>query len=283
MRKLIFYFPVLALIFLITNCATHKNNHVATSISAPGIAYALDIKDNPRPLRIHILSVSLTNQSYNIEAIIADDPDGDGRAEAKLTPPLTLAKDAKIIAAINANAFEDFTLKKGQKPIWSRNLPVDIKGWAFNEKRTASNYEKGYGSFWIDKSGRVKIGYLEENEKVNCLMAVSGFSPLILNGKVLNSTDKSLHPRTAVGINEEKNELIFVVVDGRQKNYSEGMSLQELAEYMARLGCNYALNLDGGGSSIMIVRNNSGKKVVVNSPCSRPFRPIPVMLAVKVK
>ncbi len=68
------------------------------------------------------------------------------------------------------------------------------------------------------------------------------------------------HPRTAVGITGDR-RLLWVTVDGRQPPYSDGMSLAELADLMARLGARDALNLDGGGSTTMVVRG-----VVVNRP-----------------
>jgi hypothetical protein len=68
------------------------------------------------------------------------------------------------------------------------------------------------------------------------------------------------HPRTAVGITME-GRLLWVTVDGRQPPYSDGMSLEELARLMARLGARDALNLDGGGSTTMVVRGT-----VVNRP-----------------
>ena len=75
------------------------------------------------------------------------------------------------------------------------------------------------------------------------------------------------HPRTAVGLKEDA--LLWVVVDGRQPGYSEGMSLYELAEFLKRAGCKEALNLDGGGSSTLLVRG-----VVVNRPSDGSERPI---------
>lgn len=69
------------------------------------------------------------------------------------------------------------------------------------------------------------------------------------------------HPRTAVGIHRDGSTLYFVTVDGRQPLVSIGQNLYELAAEMIRLGCVDAINLDGGGSTTMVVR---GK--VVNRP-----------------
>ena len=67
------------------------------------------------------------------------------------------------------------------------------------------------------------------------------------------------HPRTAIGWRSD-GKLILLTVDGRQKN-SVGMNMDELAGLMLELGCVEAMNLDGGGSTAMVVKNK-----IVNSP-----------------
>jgi exopolysaccharide biosynthesis protein len=71
---------------------------------------------------------------------------------------------------------------------------------------------------------------------------------------------KARHPRTALGWRSD-GKFVLVTVDGRQPQKSVGMTIPELAALMHELGCVEALNLDGGGSTTMVV---SGK--VVNSP-----------------
>ncbi len=67
-------------------------------------------------------------------------------------------------------------------------------------------------------------------------------------------------PRTAVGTTAD-GTLLMVVVDGRQPGYSAGMTLRELSTFMRSLGAVNAMNLDGGGSSVMWVNG-----LVVNRP-----------------
>ncbi len=69
------------------------------------------------------------------------------------------------------------------------------------------------------------------------------------------------HPRTAVGFSEDGTTVFFFTVDGRQAGFSVGMSLYELADYMLEWGVYDAVNLDGGGSTAMVVRDE-----VVSSP-----------------
>lgn len=76
------------------------------------------------------------------------------------------------------------------------------------------------------------------------------------------------HPRTAVGIADRGRRLILVVVDGRQAPYSDGMTLRELAQLLRALGAREAINLDGGGSTTMVVADPAaGDSLrVVNRP-----------------
>ncbi len=67
------------------------------------------------------------------------------------------------------------------------------------------------------------------------------------------------HPRTAIGIMDD-GTWVLVVIDGRQE-ISVGFTILELANYMKKLGCKEALNLDGGGSTTMVIKGH-----VVNSP-----------------
>ncbi|MCH8306088.1 MAG: phosphodiester glycosidase family protein [Candidatus Marinimicrobia bacterium] len=83
-----------------------------------------------------------------------------------------------------------------------------------------------------------------------------------------------IHPRTAVGYTE-KGELLLVVVDGRQLQ-SRGVGLNELAWIMKSLGAVEALNLDGGGSSSMVVNG-----VLLNKPAGSSVQR-PVMSAIAV-
>lgn len=63
------------------------------------------------------------------------------------------------------------------------------------------------------------------------------------------------NPRTAIGYNLKSNKMHIVAVDGRRDNYSVGMTLKELSYYMFSLGCEEALNFDGGGSTTLVIRD----------------------------
>jgi exopolysaccharide biosynthesis protein len=100
--------------------------------------------------------------------------------------------------------------------------------------------------------------------------SIVGGGPLLLSGGRRIEEPKvesisrvfflSRHPRTGVGVRAD-GTLLFVTVDGRQPRKSVGMSLAELTDLFVELGAVSAMNLDGGGSTAMVVHNR-----LVNSP-----------------
>lgn len=99
--------------------------------------------------------------------------------------------------------------------------------------------------------------------------AVSGAGLLMLEGRVIDDWgveriasgfDTTRHPRTLVGVGEG-GAIWLVTIDGRNPELSLGMSFSELQALARRLGLRSALNLDGGGSTTMVVRGT-----VVNHP-----------------
>ena len=99
-------------------------------------------------------------------------------------------------------------------------------------------------------------------------VAIGGGPALVQDGKIMEW--KGLlhmrHPRSAVGFN--RTHIFLVEVDGRQIDVSVGMTLAELAAYMIKLGCEQAMNFDGGGSSTLWALG-----AVRNSPSEGQERP----------
>jgi hypothetical protein len=96
--------------------------------------------------------------------------------------------------------------------------------------------------------------------------AVGGMPVLVDNGLAYQKANCSSYfcdrnPRTGIGY-EADGTIVMVTVDGREPGVSVGMTLNAFADYMQSLGCTYALNLDGGGSTTMWVKGDG----VVNHP-----------------
>lgn len=101
--------------------------------------------------------------------------------------------------------------------------------------------------------------YVIDEIKARGAVQVWSFGPVLLdeNGKAkttfkdVPSAVSYTNPRSAIGY-YEPGHYCFVVVDGRQKGYSDGMTIPELAAVFEELGCTAAYNLDGGGSAVMV-------------------------------
>ncbi|AWL13100.1 hypothetical protein HMF8227_02648 [Saliniradius amylolyticus] len=113
--------------------------------------------------------------------------------------------------------------------------------------------------------------------------AVGGGPILIRNGVRVDNLGHELFPkdivasvapRTAIGLTDD-NRLIMLVVDGRQPEFSVGVSLEQLTDLLLQLGSVDAMNLDGGGSSVMLVRGE-----VVNRPSDGRERAVKTALMI---
>lgn len=116
--------------------------------------------------------------------------------------------------------------------------------------------------------------------------AVGGGPVLLQNGEIritnneeLKFTGKAIddkHPRTAMGYTKD-NKLIILVIEGRNTGKAEGASLTQEARILKEIGCWEALNLDGGGSSCMLV---NGRETIRVSDASGQ-RPVPAVFIIK--
>jgi exopolysaccharide biosynthesis protein len=97
--------------------------------------------------------------------------------------------------------------------------------------------------------------------------AISGDRMLIEKGKIVSRLDDEVRePRTAIGMNSNGRYFYLVVVDGRQPFYSDGATFVELAQLLFDQGAFFAMALDGGGSSTMVIQDENGESVILNSP-----------------
>jgi len=232
---------------------------------------------SPRPVQIHVLEVDLRQPGLALESRVSDDPDGAGPAEAGLVKPEALAARAEVIGAVNANAFGALPDEKGYRDTnWREGMPVDILGWARHGGMDRSACQAGFANFWVDGDGRAHVGSKAGTNQA--IEAVAGFGLLLQGGVIVGGVDTALHPRTAVGVDKEGLRVWLVVADGRRKGISEGMTCHELAGFMQPLGCSDALNLDGGGSTVMMLKQPDGQLGIVNRPSGNATRPVPVML-----
>lgn len=115
-----------------------------------------------------------------------------------------------------------------------------------------------------EKNINLEINTIPDWSNVNHI--IGGGPYLVKNGQVyVDVSEQKLgaiggrNPRSAIGYTADNN-LIIVAVDGREES-SVGLTLFELANFMKSIGCVSAMNLDGGGSTVLYVNGH-----VVNHP-----------------
>jgi hypothetical protein len=104
----------------------------------------------------------------------------------------------------------------------------------------------------------VQISTAPDSRCAACETAISGDPLLLVGGQIKPAPDKgppARAPRTVVGYGER--QIFLVVAEGRQPRRAVGLSHREMAERLLKLGCTDAMNLDGGGSSTMLVAGQS--------------------------
>ncbi|MCX8020434.1 MAG: phosphodiester glycosidase family protein [Chitinophagaceae bacterium] len=118
--------------------------------------------------------------------------------------------------------------------------------------------------------------------------AIGGGPVLLQNGKIRITNNEELkfagkaiedrHPRTAMGYTRDQ-KLILLVVEGRRPGVAEGATLPQLARMLQELGCVEAINLDGGGSSCLLV---NGRETIRPSDATGQ-RPVPAVFLISTK
>ncbi|OOH88869.1 hypothetical protein BMT54_08060 [Pasteurellaceae bacterium 15-036681] len=199
---------------------------------------------------IHIAKINLNCK--NLELIASDAADNQ-------TTVSNFAKKYQTNVAINANFY-----MKNHQPI---GLVISNgKVW----RGTKDTRFKAI--FACDKNNRCMI---EDNNKITQTnpkwqVAISGWQ--VYNAKLGKfecppkertgcvAMGEAQHPRSMIGLDSSKSWLYLVVVEGRQLGFS-GYNLTELAQLAQKLGIDQALNLDGGGSSTLVVGNKRLSKL----------------------
>jgi hypothetical protein len=145
--------------------------------------------------------------------------------------------------------------------------------------------------FWVDNSHAYTKKQLEQHYRQRMRRwkmetAIGGGPVLVQNGRIMITNDEERlftgnarqdrHPRTAMGYTGD-GDLIILAVEGRNKGVAEGASLVHLANMLIALGCVEAVNLDGGGSTCMLV---NGKQTIKPSDVTGQ-RPVPAVFIVR--
>jgi len=160
---------------------------------------------------------------------------------------------------------------------WTYTDSLKKSSYAFQQPKAAIqdsatyltfNKAERYSSNKVD-GNIIGIRDFEHNlKKWKMKTAVGGGPVLVQNGKIQIANNEELkfvgkaisdkHPRTLMGYTKD-HKLIVMVIEGRNPGVADGATLMQAAKLMIDLGCMEALNLDGGGSSCMLI---NGKETI---------------------
>lgn len=225
-----------------------------------GITYIRQDLASPRKVVVHVMIIDL--QVPKLEFLVTP-PTNFGNILCSRTTSKFL-EDFKLHAAINGGYYR--YLDENFNP--STYCPnggsvVRVNDFAASRGKIYSSQRNMQPTLFIKRRNQAVFN-LDEGATFN---AISGDRMIIENGKVVkNLADAAPNPRTAIGIGKNARWLIWMVVDGRQPGYSEGVSLPELAELLLSHGAIDGANMDGGGSSAMVIRGVDGKPRILSSP-----------------
>lgn len=244
-----------------------------------GVSYERQVRRSPRLIVIHLLKVNLRSAGLSF-----------------LVTPCELEDEQSCPARTTSKFLQDFDLDlaingDGFNPWYSNHLldyyphsgdPVEPIGLAASQGVLYADYTDAEPTLYLSRVNQLRFN----TPPGRIYNAISGNLMLVEQGRALSLPDDAPQPRSALGIDQQGKFLLLVVVDGRQPGYSQGVTLAELAEILVENDVQNGLNLDGGGSSTLVVRNPLGLPRVLNSPINHGIpgwqRPVANHLGIKL-
>ena len=226
----------------------------------PCVVYYRRVHYIPRIMVAHIVTVDLTCKNINV--LVTPPEKGDKTDPLRAQTTSQFSKEYNVQVAINGDGFNPWRSNSLFDYYPHVGDPIRPNGFAASRGK---EYGEVVGPTLFINSGKDATFGTSYRKVYN---AVSGMSWLVQDKKpVPDLNDVRTAPRTAIGLDGPGTRLIMIVIDGRQPLYSEGATVQEMAELMIYYGGDNAINLDGGGSSTMVIQEpQTGQYKVMNSP-----------------
>ena len=242
-----------------------------SSKAAPGIRLKEFTLKSPRPLKLYAVKVDLTHPGLYLVMTPPDKDWGKPMPDDPKTKINTLRTRVSDFAAQRYQEGHDIRLAVNASPWGPWKAPFTHKyggniGLAMCNGKVVGLPRKGRPAFIERTNGEFAFIDVKEGDSTAGIKnAVSGFQFVLRDGKQVCNNSMVLHPRTFYGLSKDNKTLYILVVDGRQKGYSEGFALCEGAKFLTYLGADDGLNMDGGGSTTLVTCRN-GKSEIVNTP-----------------
>lgn len=228
-----------------------------------GVVYHRLVRSQPRPFIAHLIWADLANADLRF---LVTPREYSGSLPFAAMTVEEFVERYDLLAAINGDYFQPWHNDTPLDYYPRRNDPVATMGPSASngtliEPSTEGYFSRRRATLFISRDRKVQF----ETPPSEIYHCISGGPILIREGEIAKFRPSEIHPQTAVGYDSLHHRLLLIVVDGRQPNYSEGLTNLELAELLLELGCDWGLRLDGGGSSTMAAKID-GKVTLLNSP-----------------
>lgn len=222
---------------LIGKVVLFQESQLANGVTATKFAY---IEKDGLPMVLFFFRIDLNHKELILKPLT---PSGERKFAMQSIPDMVRNNKyvgLRVLGAVNSDFFNTST---GEP----RSI-VYLNGQAV---RTVLPEIRSY--FGLTQSGRPLIGDYSviAQQRSTLYDALGGYHRLIKAGLKVTQSDVSVHPRTAVGFTAN-NIVYFLVADGRNPTYSNGLTLAQVSEIMSALEIKEAINLDGGGSSTFV-------------------------------
>lgn len=199
-----------------------------------------------------ILNISYKNKSYvDIGVILLDKNWGEFS--------FGIEKNANIVEMV----IENDRVKEIRNNLEAIEIPED--GYIV----AATGSSKDYILNNYSVNDKVLIEEVSDPDFEKLALSMGGGAVILKDGIIPDEFSLSIpgsHPRTAVGISKDGKEVIMLTIDGRNASYP-GVTQRELAEFLIELGAYDGINLDGGGSTEMIVKPLGESEIsIANEP-----------------
>lgn len=176
-------------------------------------------------------------------------------------------EESGVQVAINGGFYSD-SFGPTDQPV---GTPVTLRGLAMTEGiQVSAADDSTYDSALVFTESNVPSLVLNAStalDTTGIYTAISGNLPLLTNGVIAqNPIPNDRDPRTALGISQDKRYLFLMTLDGRQTGWSEGADWYTTADWLKRFGAHEGINVDGGGSTTMVMADCQGKAVRLNRP-----------------
>jgi hypothetical protein len=218
------------------------------------VRYVRSLRTDPRPAVVHVVTVDLDTPGLGF-LVTPGDPSKELPLAARTTSDFL--EEFHLQVAVNGDFFDPWYSHHPLSFFPHRGDSVRVSGPAISNGVRYSTGNEKLQTLRFSRAQRPSFT-LPLDEAYNAVSGerlVSDGAPDIDSFHDVNGRQ----PRTAVGLDREEKHLFLFVVDGRQPSYSEGMSLPDLAALVIEAGAFTAINLDGGGSSALVVEGKKGE------------------------